>query len=462
MLNSSPDNYAIHPWLARLALVYGLIGCVMLSLAMPPFQNPDEPNHFRRAEQVGGGHLLAERHSEILGGPVSPGIMTTADLFDPLRFHPNRHVTPEMTVKAASIGWGDPKVLTHFPNSAIYPAPFYLPAAAGVLVGKALALSVATTLNLARMLTGICCVLLSAWGIRMAAQSSQPNAAIWLFTLTTLPMTMALQNAASQDGLLNASMLVAVALILRLDGGTRDAMRFWSAVLLLGLITMARPPYAPLFVVPLAMPFQSSVRRMTGAALIVVLCLVWTQIADPAHVITGQSAGADVLAQRQVILDPLWDVMLVLRTLRTHAVFYFDSFVGLLGWLDTSLPRSFYRLAGLILAISLWLSTGRSRHDMVWRQAAIPLAMAGCVVLVFLSIYLTFSTVRSPTIDGVQGRYFIPVLMLLSCFASPGGLSGKFSGIAGWAVMLFPALSLAVTLRSVLMRYHAVLSVTSY
>lgn len=456
MLTSSPNLRAISAWLARLALVYGLMGCVMLSLAMPSFQNPDEPNHFRRAEQIAAGHLLAERHSELLGGPVSPGIKATADLFDPLRFHPDRHVTPEMTAKAASIGWDGPKVLTHFPNSAIYPAPFYLPAAAGVLVGKALALSVATTLNLARMLTGICCVLLSAWGIRLAAQSPQPNAAIWLFTLTTLPMTMALQNAASQDGLLNAAMLVAVALILRLDGGARDAMRFWSAVLLLGLITMARPPYAPLFIVPLAMPFQSAVRRMMGAALIVVLCLGWTQIADPAHVITGQSAGADVLAQRQVILDPLWDVMLVLRTLRTHTVFYFDSFVGLLGWLDTSLPRSFYLLAGLMLALSLWLTAGRLRLGVVWRQAAIPLAMAGCVALVFLSIYLTFSTVRSPTIDGVQGRYFIPIVMLLACFASSGGLSERFRGIAGWAVMLFPALSLAVTLRSVLMRYYQI------
>src|SRR5258705_2366288 len=49
--------------LAAAFVLYGLVATVFLAINMPPFQNPDEPNHFLRAAQLADGRLLGTRFS---------------------------------------------------------------------------------------------------------------------------------------------------------------------------------------------------------------------------------------------------------------------------------------------------------------------------------------------------------------------------------------------------------------
>jgi hypothetical protein len=47
--------------MAAVFLLYGFVAVGVLAIAMPPFQNPDEPNHFLRAAQVAHGGLIGSR-----------------------------------------------------------------------------------------------------------------------------------------------------------------------------------------------------------------------------------------------------------------------------------------------------------------------------------------------------------------------------------------------------------------
>ena len=64
--------------LASLFAAYALFAVAFLAMNMPPFQNPDEQNHFTRAYQISNGHLMGRTFAiascPTAGGLVDPNI----------------------------------------------------------------------------------------------------------------------------------------------------------------------------------------------------------------------------------------------------------------------------------------------------------------------------------------------------------------------------------------------------
>lgn len=137
---------------------------------------------------------------------------------------------------------------------------------------------------------------------------------------------------------------------------------------------------------------------------------------------------------------------------------YFHEMVGVLGWIDVVLPGWFYRLAGWTLSLAVVGSTVR-RHPLLSRPASGWLFLAATLAcgLVFLLEYLTWSPVGFPFVDGVQGRYFLPIAVLLPAFL-PSRYEVKLATPAAMlhaVLLLFPTLSIVVTVASVVHRYYA-------
>jgi uncharacterized membrane protein len=104
------------------------------------------------------------------------------------------------------------------------------------------------------------------------------------------------------------------------------------------------------------------------------------------------------------------------------------QFMGVLGQLSIRLPRFLYTLWALAIVSGIAaLATGargrtggRSGGRLVPPAAVI--AILGSAELIFLALYVTWTPVGMARIDGIQGRYFIPLLPML-LFAVPGGLA---------------------------------------
>jgi uncharacterized membrane protein len=98
--------------------------------------------------------------------------------------------------------------------------------------------------------------------------------------------------------------------------------------------------------------------------------------------------------------------------------------VGVLGWLDTPLPRGYYPVAVGMLGIAAGTAIlGTQGHRIA------PASTVGIVAGVMLSAlgmfilsYLTWSVPGSTTVEGVQGRYFLPLALV--CVALVPGLGG--------------------------------------
>src|SRR5690348_4149069 len=86
--------WRIEHGLAWLWLLYAVPLTLFLSLNVPPFQAPDEPNHFLRALQVSAGGLVAASLGPgRSGGTVDPAVPSAVAPYLPLMFHPENKLT---------------------------------------------------------------------------------------------------------------------------------------------------------------------------------------------------------------------------------------------------------------------------------------------------------------------------------------------------------------------------------
>ena len=71
-------------------------------------------------------------------------------------------------------------------------------------------------------------------------------------------------------------------------------------------------------------------------------------------------------------------------------------------------------------------------------------------------LYLTWSPVGGPVVNGVQGRYFLPLAMLLAAAAPMLGTDrlAPLRRLLVLAVALFPAYSLGTALSAVIARFY--------
>ena len=442
--------------LASLFLAQSVIAVLLLAMLVPPFENSDEFNHYDRADQIASGGLLAIRYAgpNTSGGIVDRGINRVDDIVGIIRFHPERKVTGEMLRRAGAIGWGDQEPVT-FANTAIYAPPLYLPAVLGIWIGKAFKLSIMRTLILSRALTGFSALLPAAAAIALAGR-----AAPLLLVLLTLPMSLSLLASVSQDGpmLACAALTVGIARRARCLG----AALVWLCVCL-ALLGLGRPAYAPFAVLPILLPDLPWRRRVLASGLILLPILFWSVlVASETMINASPSSGVDARMQLGGLLAHPWRVITLARAaLTTHQGMegrsFFVEFVGMLGWIDVSLPGWFYPLAGAVLALA-------TTTVMMQRTAPMPspaqgiffVAILAAVGAIFLLEYLTWTPVGLPIIEGVQGRYFLPVaIVLVLCLPSlPCPFSRHTNDVALLLLLGFPTISVVVTVSSIVRRYY--------
>lgn len=428
-------------------VLYALIAAAFLVVNMPPYQNADETNHFLRADNISRFHLIGHRFGQGDGGGIaSPEIDRSGKPFDWPKFYPERKVTRSMYAGAAA-KFGEPGRDITFRNTAIYPPFFYAPSVAAIWIGKAGRLDVVQTLYLARLLTALVSGALIVSALLVCSAVGATGAAVMIFAAATLPMALSIQSACSQDGPMLGAAALAAALFTRLRLAPRSR-GFALMSVCLALIAAARPSYVFLALVPLAAPVGWGA-KLRGAALVVISCLLWVLAANAYATTAMTERGANLSEQFLVLLDPARDLDLLARTFDVSGWAYLNQLIGQLGWLDVTLPAWLIQAAaGLLLLTALAGIELRS-------SSFIP--VLGSVLLsticVFVLIYLTWDKVGDPTIEGVQGRYFLPLLMTLAGLATTIARP-PLGPIAYVAAMAFPVISLGETMRIIVLRYY--------
>lgn len=434
----------------RLPLVY-LVWGISVGLAVawitPPWQVPDEPNHFLRMVQVSSGEMTGRSFATegFVGGKTDPAILASILAFGEIPFHPDRKDTQLLEQQARQWHWSGQSVPLPFGNTAIYPPAFYLPGALALIPARLAALGIVTSLLLVRAVNVVIGSILIAIGLRLSGRTRPA-----LLALAALPMTVSLMASASQDSLLLPAILLAVGWIDRLVAENRPPTRGELGVLtvLLALSAMARPTHLFLLgLVVLACPRRRGSVWAVGLGACCVLG--WIALTFP---IMPSYSWSDPGAQLRFLLaHPLDIPRLAIRTLQVYGPGYPRQFVGHLGWLDAELPLWFCRMAWIVLG-GAFLSVAAGA---AWRpRVAVVVVLLG-IAATFAAEYLTWTPVGKPVIEGVQGRYFLPFATVLA-LAVPG-FPAVGRRVLPWAlagVLVLMLLAPPVMLRSLVLRYY--------
>lgn len=448
--------------IAAAFLFYGLVATALLGINTPPFQVADEPIHFMRAAQIAQGDFVGTRFTQNLpdgkteltgGGTIDPALTAAATPFFTLPFHPELRV--KRADSAPNIHRSSNRALVSFPT-ANYPPFFYLPSAAGILAGREFGLSVLQTLYLSRLLTSIAAVALGALAIAIAG-----GAAPWIFTILTLPMSLSLMASVSQDALLIACGALAAALLVR---GIRrpvaaDGKLLAGLAIALSLVAMARPPFGALAILPLGLTRVQLWRRILTALVVVLCTLTWARIAAVTSTSNfGAVVGADPAAQIQLILRQPLLALKAIAAAMTMSKAYLTELIGVLGWMDTSLPLYYYKAAAAMLVIAAAAAMLGTNGKRMTAGNYLPIAAGAAFASlgVFLVQYVAWTAPGHAIVEGVEGRYFLaPALAVAALLPSLGRINAPRLRIALLAlILIFPTFSLAVAMRAIVLRYY--------
>ncbi len=417
------------------ALVFLLGGAAFIAIT-PPGLNPDEPTHVYRAWQVAHGGLVSEvadgqpgSSEGSIGGMIPAG---WPELFEGAHFRSGFLDSPDFRdldwSELASIKPGDHLRFLDFTNTAQYAPVAYVPQAAAIWVGEGLDLGVLATLELGRAFG-----LVVVAGLLLLAARLTPVGRLAFFAVGLFPSVISQAGAFSADGVTIGLCVLATALVLR--WGLREGAPGWWRWCLLGLlfvgIALVKPTYAPLAVIAAVIPALNPAARklkplLSAAAVIVVAAvstLGWLSVTS--FITKGVNPLNDPAEQKAwVIAHPLAFLKAAFRSLvldyptglTDQKGELWRGLFGSFSWLRTPLPILFVVLLVVVVVVALLTvephertAVLRLRRSVLWRIAM----GAGAVFVVgavCLALYIYYTPTHGMVLQGVQGRYFLPVL----------------------------------------------------
>jgi uncharacterized membrane protein len=408
------------------AILWGLVN-IMLT---PPFQVPDEPAHFFKALQVANGHFFPEVNNNHIGGYFPKGAETILLPYDSLFHEMGKRISFHDIIEASKIRFdANTETFIQFPTSArLFPMP-YFPQVLGISLGKLIFHSPLIWLYLGRLFNLLTWIILIVFSIKLT-----PIHKWTMVILALLPMHINLAASLSADTFTNAISFLGIAIFLQIGLSGHFIEKkpvFWMLAVLL-LIALSKNVYVLIgllfFIVPLS-KFPNRRFYLISIALTALVGLSgfligsyytnWIyNLTDPGvpfffH-LSETLHQVDHHKQLGFILENPVDYLSVLAgSLRNQWQALVYSGIGVLGWLNVILPFWYYVMIFMLLP-AIAISENIEKLFLNRRQKLLILVVITlAVVLIFTVSYLTWTPVGKTTIDGLQGRYFIPLLPLI-------------------------------------------------
>lgn len=388
---------------------YAAMGVFCLA-AVPESRTPDETNHFCRAYEISQGGLISDRdfYSPIPRNFNAGGHLFTGknDLYDILDGMDEEWDTEDPT-------------LFRWRNTALYAPTSYLPQALGIGLASALTDRVMLILYAGRAANWLAVGAVLFLCIRWI-----PVGKNLLAFASLLPMNIQQFNSLSADGFAYVTAAAMLTSVLYFRFGFQGALRKRHLLLLYVqsvLLCLCKIVYAPLCLLLFLIPRErfGSRRRywlhVFGiGTLSAAAALGWLLIAS--GFLEEFTPGVNSPEQvRYILTDPAGYSAVLLRTVDAGIQEWsFQAAGSALGALDVSVGNLMPAISVGLLAGTAMFGGELGKIRLTGGVRACLLCLSALISLVILtSLYVQWTGYRLSYIEGVQGRYFLPLLPLL-------------------------------------------------
>lgn len=416
-------------WFAAVALVFG----AAFVFATPPYQVPDEFGHASKAYLLSEGRIFPEKTEESSGGfiPSSLGVIgVMADgkgAFSPL-------VAPGLF--EVPLNPGD-KAFAQFPNLVVYSPLVYAPQAAGMAIGRAVQLPAAGVFYAGRLANLIAYVTLFYLAIRLIPFGKWAMAIVAL-----LPMHLLLAGSLSADPATIAivGLFIAAVLYMRTLLSPLTRRQIIYVALASVAIGLTKIPFPLILVMLLLIPVRvlgGTRKRWLAyilgiAGLAALTAMLWLLLVKN-YAIPYGPPGVDPSSQLSFILShPLAFIKIIfLNYVSSASDIYVQQYVVSVGpvamWLPVWLTYAYTLFLGFVF---FGLSSKSKAVLSRWQKLLIGGLAAAIVTVIGALLYISWTPVASPKVEGFQARYFTPLLLLLIplCCAKVARVRHTFTG----------------------------------
>jgi len=438
-------------------VLLGLIFGILFLLITPPSQVPDEQSHLYRAFQISELQIIAIREKKQIGGPLPANLVDTAQrVSEGVSGHPQMKQKPEEIFSRLNLPLESKKrIFGYFPNTSLYSPIPYLPQAFGIALGKLIGVSPIILMYMGRIANLLVWIFLVYFSIKIV-----PGIKWLLFLLALTPMSLFQASSLSADAFTNGISFLFLSTILyhALDKHTNiKVANIYLIYLISVLLSLSKIAYFPLIFTYLLIPknkLGNTKRYLQIFALLIVLnfgaIAIWSLATKHLYIplLPGVAPTEQVLF---IINHPLKYIQIVINTILRYGWLNIREFIGVLGWLDTLMPKFQYYLYLIILFIVAL--TNKSQEIIIhnWQKIIIFIIFVVNLVLLMTMLYMSWTSVGANLIKGVQGRYliaFFPLFFILFYNHKISLNAGKFSVlITGYSLF-------SLVLTTIVLRYR--------
>ena len=390
-------------------LIFGLLNA--------PWNTPDSHRHFEAAYRF-SSRILGQSEATEWSGRAEDVNYYENLWRQYLNFH-NSDIMSYSVVSSDTNLLSSDNTLIEFQEPDLdmkyYSIVSYLPIVIGISLGRILGLGFILTISLGRIFTAVMYV----FCIYRAIKKVPYGKYIFLF-IALFPISLILASAISYDSMVLISTISFIATFMAVMSKPNDRkelieMVVWS--FLLGGVKGG----GYLILLPLTFTLydrnhkEQSLKKIiyaiTSGLLSFVLFYSLLQIGNSSLFQLGYK-GDSLLSISFLFEHPLRFLLMTIKSYFTYADQVIFGIPGrALGWIEKVLP--IYITGGMLLIMffSGWLDNTKPQLTKSFRFSSI-LVTAICLISV-PAMLLSFTPANFTTINGIQGRYFIPVLPLI-------------------------------------------------
>lgn len=404
------DIKNIRNWKYEKLIVTCLIPVGLLYiLLMPPSQVPDEQAHILRSYEISEGILIANKNSKAivprdLLTKLKPNVENYTQLNENLNSKTDYTDRVELVDSAAP----NPFILYQF--SSI-----------GFLTARLLGLNIIVGCYLGKIMNFIFFCIMAYYTLKIIPFGK------YVFTVIMfMPMFLHQATSISADSVLNTTVMFFIAFVLYLFYKKENVSKKECIVLVVlsCLISVSKYVYTPIIFISAIMIWT---KNMGKKQKITTLCLSFILpifLAASYYLLTSNYESAfneylttnnvDRIGQVQnIVNNPVGYISILKNTLRDNSLIYARQMVGSsLGWLCIDVTELSIDIFIFVLIASCFVEDNKVSLSIKQKMWSFTIAFS-IILLILTAMYITWTGVGNNSIDGVQGRYFIPVLFLI-------------------------------------------------
>ncbi|MFE3191721.1 DUF2142 domain-containing protein [Nocardia sp. NPDC059240] len=434
-------------------LIAGIFGAVW-SVLTPPFWGHDEITQFGRAYQVAHGGFLPEKIHDDRGPAWGGDVPVSIDALMGYAMHDyqNNADEPEPMVEdphaydaLGGMAVSEQTKQVWFTNTAAYSPVPYLPAAAGIRIAEALDLNVGGMMLATRWAGLVAYLAIAGFALRVL----RGHRVQWLaFTVAVLPIALFQAGTVTADTVTNALALLVSALVVKglFLGERLSKPETVAALATTILLPVCKPTYVLIAMLTVLIPARrfgfgrdvsgaSAISGAGGTARIAtwqrvlpwaaagigaVSFAAWMKVAAPTgdgmSLMRPEKDWGSVRPGDQlhgILTDPVHFLRVFGDSIARRDQHWFMQFFGELGFSYVEVPALTVLACLLAFTMSIGvaerfspLAANRTR---TWLVLA---TVAASVAMIYVTLYMSFTPVGYFIVDGVQGRYFVPLAVL--------------------------------------------------